>query len=64
MLADIILGKPVEEWIAERRPHTSYRMLVRELSTATDGRIDISEAALRLWALDDTATEQPAERSA
>jgi hypothetical protein len=52
MLADVLLGKPVEEWIAERRPHTSYRQLTRELLAATGGRIDITEAGLRQWAVD------------
>jgi hypothetical protein len=58
MLADVLLGQPVEEWIAARRPKTSYRQLTRDLRAATDGRIDITEAAMRLWAQPATVPAQ------
>lgn len=51
-LADVILGRPVDEWIAERRnlPNPrSWRLLARDLYDATDGSIDVSHETLRLW---------------
>lgn len=51
-LAGIILGRPVEEWIRDRRETTgrSWRLISRDLYEATNGQVDITHEAVRKWA--------------
>ena len=56
-LAGMILGKPVKDYIAERRAlGRSWRLVARDLYDATNGQIDITYQAAKNWAADeDTA---------
>jgi hypothetical protein len=52
-LADLVLGRPVEEYVAERRnAGRSWRMVTRDLAEATEGRVDVTEVTLRSWIAD------------
>jgi len=52
-LAGMILGKPVKHYIADRRAAgRSWRLIARDLYEATNGQIDITGEAARLWASD------------
>lgn len=46
-LAEDRLGQPVAEFIAERRPHLSWRRIAIEVTAKTG--VDISGETLRLW---------------
>jgi hypothetical protein len=60
-LADIVLDRPVEEYVAERREAgRSWRMVTRDLAEATGGRIDVTEVTLRSWMADLEPAEQVA----
>ena len=49
-LADLLLGEPVETWIAQRREKkVAYRLIARELFEATDGEIDVTDNTIRNW---------------
>jgi hypothetical protein len=49
-LATILLGRPVHGWIAERRElGWTWRKIADDLRTATDGELDVTSEALRLW---------------
>ena len=56
-LAGMILGKPVKDFIRERRAlGRSWRLVARDLYEATNGQIDITHQAAQNWAADkDTA---------
>lgn len=55
-LATLHLGQPVHQWIAERRQAgKSWRHIARDLSEATNGEVDLTYEALRLWGTQDTA---------
>jgi len=59
-LADLLLGQPVEEWIAARRPDTSWEKIAAELTQATQGGIEVTDMTVRRWMtdqLDDIATD-------
>ena len=48
--ASHLLGRPVLEWVAEQREAGwTYRKIAEDLKTATDGQVDITAEALRLW---------------
>ena len=50
-LAGVLLGKPVHDWINERRrAGRSWRLIARDLCEATNGQIDVTHEALRRWA--------------
>jgi hypothetical protein len=50
-LAGIILGRPVEDWIDDRRTAgRSWRLIARDLYEATNGQVDITHEAVRRWA--------------
>ena len=56
-LADLVLGRPLAEFVAERRASDmAWRRISRELLDATDGAIDISGESLRSWFCDDEAS--------
>jgi hypothetical protein len=49
-LADLILGIPVERWIATQRASgCSYRLIARELEAETSGRVVVTTRTLRNW---------------
>jgi len=49
-LASALLGRPVLEWVAEQREAGwTWRKIAEDLKTATDGQVDITAEALRLW---------------
>jgi hypothetical protein len=49
-LASHLLGRPVLEWVAEQREAGwTWRKIAEDLKTATDGLVDITAEALRLW---------------
>ena len=48
--ASHLLGRPVLEWVAEQREAGwTYRKIAEDLKAATDGQVDITAEALRLW---------------
>lgn len=50
--ADLLLGRSVEDFIAERRANeVPYRRIARDLCDATDGEIDVSDVTVRTWHL-------------
>lgn len=50
-LAGMILGKPVKQYIRERRAAgRSWRLVARDLYDATNGQIDITYQAAKNWA--------------
>lgn len=52
-LASILLGQSVHEWIALRRPDTSYRQIAHELREATGGAVDVTGETLRGWVIEE-----------
>lgn len=49
-LATLLLGQPVQGWIAtQRQAGSSWRKIADDLKTATNGQIDISYEAVRGW---------------
>lgn len=49
-LASVILGRPVMDWIAEQRSSGhSWLTVATNLYDATDGEVDVSYEAVRLW---------------
>lgn len=50
-LAEIILGQPIEKWIAERRDAgMSYNRIAVDLHDRTGGQVSVTGEAIRLWA--------------
>ena len=50
-LASLLLERPVMDWIADQRTAgRSWLTIANDLRTATDGQVDISHEAVRLWA--------------
>jgi len=55
-LAGMLLGKPVKDYIQERRDAgRSWRLVARDLYEATNGQIDITYQAAKNWAADKDA---------
>lgn len=53
-LADLILGRPLAEFVAERRANDiAWSRIARELRDATDGAVEVSRESLREWFMDD-----------
>lgn len=48
-LATTILGRPLEDFVLERRPDKSWRLIARDLHEATNGQVDVTGEALRGW---------------
>lgn len=49
-LASLLLGQSVFDWLAERlEAGRSYRLISRDLYTATNGQVDVTGEALRQW---------------
>jgi hypothetical protein len=52
-LADLVLGRPLAEFVAERRANeVAWRRIGREVLDATDGTVEISGETLRAWFCD------------
>lgn len=49
-LASILLDEPVVEWIAVRRPGTSWLQIAYQLREATKGQVDVTPQTLINWA--------------
>jgi hypothetical protein len=55
-LADLVLGRPLAEFVAERRAdNRAWRLISRDLADATDGAIEITGESLRSWFCDEEA---------
>jgi hypothetical protein len=55
-LAEIILGRPLGAYVAEKRAEgLAWRKVAIALNTDTAGRIDVSYEALRVWYADEEA---------
>lgn len=55
-LASILLGRPLDGWIAERRAaERSWRLIARDLYEATNGQIDVTHETVRAWFVQDAA---------
>lgn len=55
-LASLLLGEPVEAWILARRERgQSWRVIARDLYTATNGRVDVAHQTLVNWTESDAA---------
>lgn len=53
-LSDLLLGRPVEDFIVERRAAgRAWRYVARDLLEATGGRVDVTHETLRSWAPDE-----------
>jgi len=49
-LAAVMLGEPVEQWIAKQRAEGKpWRTVADDLRTRTNGQVDVSHEALRRW---------------
>lgn len=49
-LASLLIGRPLDEYVAEGRAHgKSWRTLADEIAAATDGLIEPSHESLRQW---------------
>lgn len=48
-LADVLLGQPLQDYVLSRRPERSWRLIARDVYTATNGRIDVTHETLRGW---------------
>lgn len=49
-LASIMLGRPVETWIQEQRDQgKSWHKVALALNAATNGQIELTGEAIRLW---------------
>ncbi len=55
-LVEMILGEPIEAWIAKQRADgIAWRIVARNLYGATNGRIDVTHETLRNWSEKDAA---------
>lgn len=55
-LASILVGQPIEDWIASRRADSvSWRKIALELHERTGGQVSVTGEAIRLWLKDDAA---------
>lgn len=60
-LAEIILGRPLSEYVAAKRADgLAWRTIATAITTDTTGRVTISHEALRLWYGDDLAATEVA----
>lgn len=49
-LATMLLGRPVQLWIADRRAAgASWRTIANDLNTATNGQVTVTHEAVRQW---------------
>lgn len=49
-LASILLGRPLDGWIADQRAAgRSWRLVARDLYEATNGQIDVTHETVRTW---------------
>jgi len=56
--ADTVLGRPLEEYVAEARARgTSWRRISLNLRDETGGEVDITHETLRSWFVADDRAE-------
>lgn len=48
-LADLLLPTTLAEFVAERRPRRSWRLIARDLHEQTGGQVDVTAETLRGW---------------
>jgi hypothetical protein len=51
-LAELILGRPLAEYVIEKRtarPRWPWRMIAEQLAEDTDGKVTVTHEALRNW---------------
>jgi hypothetical protein len=49
-LASLLLGQPVDQWIAaQRKAGLSWRLIARALYERTNGQVDVTYETLRNW---------------
>lgn len=51
-LAETLLGRPLSEYIAEKRnakPRWSWRLIAEQLAEDTDGKVVVTYETLRNW---------------
>jgi hypothetical protein len=51
-LAGIALGRPLDEYVAEKRaarPRWTWRLIAEQIATDTNGEINLSHETLRGW---------------
>lgn len=49
-LADLKLGRPVTEYVAEKRADgKAWRVIARDLYLDTNGEVDVTHETLRSW---------------
>lgn len=57
-LASAILGRPLEEWVRERRADgMSWRVMAHDLYADTDRQVSVSFETLRAWFPDENGDE-------
>jgi hypothetical protein len=51
-LADIMLGRAVEDWLADQRKlGASWRRIARDLARQTEGRVHVTDVTVRAWGM-------------
>jgi hypothetical protein len=56
MLADVLLGRPLVEYVGEKRsgrPRWSWSLIAEQLVDDTGGKVAVTGETLRLWFGDD-----------
>lgn len=48
-LASVLLKQDVVEYILERRPHRSWRVIARDIYEATGGEVDVTPQTVINW---------------
>lgn len=51
-LAEVVLGRPLSEYVAEKRsarPQWSWQLISEQLTADTDGRVTVTRETLRQW---------------
>ncbi len=52
VLAEVLLQRPLSEYVAEKRtatPKWPWRLIATQLATDTDGKVDVTHETLRQW---------------
>lgn len=63
-LASLLIGEDLGQWLAQRREQgRTWAGLAADLDDATNGKVQVSREAIRLWFLE-PATQEPEQRAA
>jgi hypothetical protein len=57
VLADHLLGRPLAEYVAEKRsarPRWSWQLISEQIAADTDGKVAINRESLRSWFSNDS----------